>query len=230
MGGSETLATAAYQRLRLDVIAGVFPFGAKLKIRSLCERYGVSAAPMREALNRAAKDNLFVQSDQRGFTVAPLSVQDLDDILETRCHLNEIGLRRSIELGDSAWEERVLLAEYRLSRIPYDPVSTSPEWEQLHREFHASLLSACGIPRIIKYCDELFDSADRYRFMARVAQRQYEVRGDEHNWIMQATLERRADDAVRLLNTHFRETAARCRDQLLLKMSPTSPAADSRPS
>ena len=155
-------------------------------------------------------------------------MEDLDDILEARCHLNEIGLRRSIELGDSAWEEHVLLAEYRLSRITYNPVSISAEWEQAHREFHASLLSACSIPRIIKYCDELFDSADRYRFMARAAQPQYEVRGDEHKWIMQATLERRADDAVRLLNVHFRETAARCRDQLLLKTASISPATDTK--
>ncbi len=34
--GAETLASSAYERLRFDIISGVFPPEAKLLIRQLC--------------------------------------------------------------------------------------------------------------------------------------------------------------------------------------------------
>ncbi|MET4492074.1 GntR family transcriptional regulator [Bradyrhizobium sp. LA7.1] len=212
----ETLATAAYQKLRMDVIGGMFPFGQKLKINALCERYGVSAAPVREALTRAAKDGLIMHSDQRGFSVAPLSIEDLDDLLQTRIVLNEFALRRSFELGGTEWEEQVLLSWHRLSRVPFTPASVDPEWERAHRVFHATLLSACSAPRIIAYCDQLFDSADRYRFMARAAHAGG-ARTADHKMIADAVLARRPDEAVALLTRHFSETAELCRQQLLLQ-------------
>ncbi|MGY4502114.1 GntR family carbon starvation induced transcriptional regulator [Bradyrhizobium sp. GM24.11] len=220
---SETLATAAYQKLRAEVIGGIFPFGRKLKIGALCERYGVSAAPMREALNRAAKDGLVQQSDQRGFSVAPLSVEDLDDLLQTRLVLNEYALRKSFEFGGHEWEEQVMLAWMRLDRIPYNPVSTEAAWERAHRLFHASLLSACGAPRVIAYCDQLFDSNDRYRFMARTSRTRAPRRND-HKLITDAVIARRPDDAVALLSEHFTETANRCREQLMLEGRAQPPA------
>jgi len=213
---SETLATATYLRLRLDVIAGMFPFGAKLKIRELCERYGVSSAPMREALNRAAKDGLVDQSEQRGFSVAPLSIDDLDDLLQTRLLLNEIALRRSFEFGGAEWEEQVLVSWHRLSRIPYAPLSIDPAWERAHRVFHRTLISACRAPRIVDFCEHLFDSADRYRFVARTNM-SLESRPDDHKLITDAVIARQPDEAIAVLKGHFQETADRCRAQLALQ-------------
>mgnify|MGYP000064082337 CR=1 FL=1 len=210
---AETLATATYLKLRADVIAGKFPFGGKLKIRDLCGRYGVSSAPMREALNRAAKDGLVDQSEQRGFSVAPLSIEDLDDLLQTRLLLNELALRRSFELGGPEWEEQVLVSWHRLSRIPYTPVSVDPAWERAHRVFHRTLISGCRVPRIVQFCDQLFDSSDRYRFVARSA-RQSPPRIDDHKLMTDAVIERDPDRAVALLKEHFEETANRCRAQL----------------
>ncbi|MET4204455.1 MULTISPECIES: FCD domain-containing protein [unclassified Bradyrhizobium] len=224
---TETLATATYLKLRTDVIAGTFPFGAKLKILELCERYEVSTAPMREALNRAAKDGIVSQSEQRGFSVAPLSVEDLDDLLQTRLLLNEIGLRRSFEFGGAAWEEQVLVSWHRLSRISYTPGAIDPAWESAHRVFHRSLISACKAPRIITYCDQLFDSADRYRFMARTAPAK-EPRFDDHKSITDAVIARQPDEAVAHLKRHFQETADRCRARLL-PQDETQSAASERP-
>jgi GntR family transcriptional regulator, carbon starvation induced regulator len=211
---SETLTTATYLKLRMDVIAGTFAFGQKLKIRDLCDRYGVSSAPMREALNRAAKDGLVEQSEQRGFSVAPLSIADLNDLLQTRILLNEIALRRSFELGGPEWEEQVLVAWHRLSRIPYTPVSIDPAWERAHRVFHRTLISACGAQRIVDFCDQLFDSADRYRFVAR-ASASSSPRRDDHKLITDAVIAHRPDEAVALLKQHFEDTADRCRAELM---------------
>lgn len=215
----ETLASAAYARLRSDIIAGGFAGGAKLRIRQLCERYGVGLSPVREALNRLTRDGLVVQNDLHGFSVATLGVDELEELTRTRCWLNERALRESITHGDSAWEEAIVLAHFRLSRVPRwngedDEATVNPDWEVAHRAFHSALIAACGSRWLMNYCEHLFDVADRYRYLSRTPAARRSRGPDEHVAIMQATLARDADRAVELLNTHFRKTAEHCRSAL----------------
>jgi GntR family transcriptional regulator, carbon starvation induced regulator len=216
--GAGTLASSAYERLRLDLISGVFEPGSKLLIRELCQRYGIGLSPMREALNRASRDDLVQHNDQRGFFASPLSEEDLEDLFKMRFWSNEKALRDSIEKGDQAWEEHVLIAFYRLSRIP-NPVQQpdkpiDPIWEQSHRAFHTALISACGSKRLIGLCEELFDAADRYRFLSRRTSPGHDRRPEDHHDIMQATLRRDADEATRLLTQHFLTTLEFSRDEI----------------
>jgi len=205
--GSETLATSAYERLRFDIISGVFEPGAKLLIRELCERYGIGLGPVREALNRMSRDGIVQQNDQRGFSVTPATEQDLEDIIRVRCWANEEALRASIANGDQAWEENLVLAFHRLSLIPLSTDGKpKAERELAHRVFHNALIGACGSKWLMDFCEQLFDAADRYRFLSR---RQYGVaakRPDDHREIMEAALRRDADEAVRLLKHHFQQT------------------------
>lgn len=209
----ETLVTIACQKLRQDLIAGMFEFGGQLKIRTLNERYRIGSAPLREALNRVAQEGLINYSNQRGFVVAPLSEADLDDLLRTRNLLNDFALRESIALGDAAWEEQLLLSHHRLRRLPFDPRAPSPEWEAAHRTFHGALLLACLSPRVQALCEQLFDSAARYRSLSRIPTAA-PGRTDQHRAIMEAALARDADEATRLLRDHFADTAAYCRLEL----------------
>ena len=210
----ETLASSTYARLRRDIIEGAFPPGSKLRMRQLCDRYAVGLSPIREALNRLSRNGLIRQTDLRGFTAAPLSGAELDELTKTRCWLNELALRRSIEDGDSAWEEQVVLTYHRLSRIPLwipgeDPANrgVNPAWEIAHRAFHASLISACGSSWLLGFCEQLFDVADRYRNLAHSPAVRRERQSDEHRPIMEATIARDAERAVQLLTQHLLRTA-----------------------
>ena len=216
----ETLASAAYARLRAEIIAGDFAGGSKLRIRQLCERYAVGLSPVREALNRLSRDGLVVQNDLHGFTVAPLGVEELEELTKTRCWLNERALRESIARGDAAWEEAIVLSQYRLARAARwsgdgDDATVNPEWEVAHRGFHSALIAACGSRWLVNYCEHLFDVADRYRYLSRTPAARRTRGPDEHIAIMQATLARDADRAVTLLNEHFQKTADHCRSVLI---------------
>ena len=208
--GAETLASSAYERLRFDIISGVFPPEAKLLIRQLCARYEIGLSPIREALNRVSRDGLVKHHEQRGFTVTAVTEADLEDITKARCWANEVALRESIANGDQGWEEAILIAFHRMSRLqgPAEqadhPVDAA--WERAHRAFHTSLISACGSSWLIGFCEQLFDAADRYRFLARLQFRGRTQRQNEHRDIMEAVLRRDADQAVQLLLDHFRAT------------------------
>ncbi len=210
----ETLASATYARLRRDIIQGEFPPGSKLRMRQLCDRYGIGFSPVREALNRLLRDGLVRQIDLRGFVAASLSGAELDELTKTRCWLNELALRQSIANGDAVWEEQVVLTHHRLSRTPLwiaaeDQAerSINPAWEIAHRAFHTSLIGACGSSWLLGFCEQLFDVADRYRNLSQSPGLRRERQGDEHRPIMEATIARDAERAVRLLNEHLRRTA-----------------------
>jgi len=206
-----TLASSMYEQLRDDILVGALGPEAKLNIRELCERFSVGLSPIREALSRLSAERLVQQTDNRGFTVMPVSVAELLDLTQARCWLNETGLRQSIQRGGAAWEEAVLLNFHRLSRTPRcsggDPAERSPAWEAAHRAFHRSLVEGCGSHWLVDLCERLFEAAERYRHLARIAGVTRGSAEDEHKEIMQAAIDRKADEAVNLLNMHFLRTA-----------------------
>lgn len=213
----ETLASIVYDRLRQDIISVAVPPGEKLHIRSLCERFDVGLSPVREALSRLSTEGLVAQSDHRGFAVAPMSEADLVDLTRARSWLNETAIRKSIENGDAAWEESVVLSFHRLFRTPrFEPgneTERSEAWERAHRNFHTSLISASGSDRLTRYCEQLFDSAERYRHVGRKAG----VKGNrdkEHRDLMEAVVARDADTAARVIKQHFERTAELVREVL----------------
>ncbi|MFT4097270.1 MAG: FCD domain-containing protein [Rhodoblastus sp.] len=212
----ETFASVAYARLRGEIISGQFAGGEKLRVRQLCERYGFGISPVREALNRLSSDGLVVQSDLHGFRVAALSLEDLQELTRTRAWLNDRALRESIEHGDAAWEEAIVIAHHRLSRtkrwLGEDAADgVNPEWEAAHRVFHTSLIAGCRSRWLIGYCEQLFDMADRYRHMSRTATSRRTRGPDEHRLIMEATVARNSDLAVSRLIEHFEKTAQHCK-------------------
>ena len=91
-----TLASETYARLRREIIETTLPPGARLRLRELCETYGVGLSPMREALSKLAAEGLVLQADQRGFTVAPMELGALEELTHARCWVNEVGVRQSI--------------------------------------------------------------------------------------------------------------------------------------
>jgi DNA-binding GntR family transcriptional regulator len=216
INGIATRATSLYDQLRADLLGGVLEPGAKLAIEALAERYDTSATPLREALNRLVSDGLVERREQRGFVVAGISTEDLAEITKTRCWLEEIALRESIAARSTEWEEALVLAHHRLAKAPRslanDHFEDNPEWEPLHRAFHRALIGGCGSRWLLSFCDQLADQHHRYRRLS--APRAFAKRGvrSEHQQLMEAALDGRADEAVALLRSHFERTAKIIRD------------------
>jgi GntR family transcriptional regulator, carbon starvation induced regulator len=206
-----TLASAVYEQLRDEIITGVQPPACKLRIRGLCDHFDVGLSPVREALSRLSSEGLINQTDRRGFSVAAISLQELFDLTQARCWINEVGLRQSIAQGDGDWEEGVVLSFYRLQRtartLSDSATERNPAWEKAHRAFHLSLVSGCNSHWIVSICARLFDASERYRHWARRAGVVRSTAESEHREIMEAAIRRDAPEAIALLNAHFRRTA-----------------------
>ena len=218
---SRTMASTLAAGIRSDIISGTLPPGSKLPIKELCERYGAGAIPMREALSRLATSGFVIAEDQRGFRVSEVSAQELTDITETRVHVECEALRQSVLNGGLDWEEKLIGAHYRLSRLPMLASGTpglDPDWESAHVAFHAALLSGCTSKWLKSLSDLLRDQTARYRNLSVMAQpkvskgskarRQAPSRdvAAEHQQMVEAALSRDAERACALLAEHFRAT------------------------
>lgn len=209
--GSPTMASALTEAIRTDIIRGWLKPGQRLKIQELAERYEAGTIPVREALSRLATSGFVEAKDQRGFFVCTVSAEELSDLHRVRLLVEPVALRDSIENGDGAWEERVLSAHHRMSRliiyIAQPGGELNPEWEAAHDDFHRQLLSACTSPWLLRFADTLRAQTARYRHIT-VASSRTPKRDvpSEHKAILDAALERRTDVAVALITEHLNLT------------------------
>jgi DNA-binding GntR family transcriptional regulator len=208
---TQSLTIQAHTRMRSQIISGELPPNRKLKVEVLRDLLGVGATPIREALSLLTAEGLVERLDKRGFRVAAVSLAEYDDLHRTRCWMEEHALRESIALGDTAWEEAIVLVQHRLKRLPRtitDDLGTrsNPDWEHMHKQFHMTILSASTSETILRFCSQLHDRLNRYRSVAAVASHSPRDWKSEHEGIAQAVLDRDAGEAVDRLIRHYSRT------------------------
>jgi DNA-binding GntR family transcriptional regulator len=221
-GKSRTIDT--YQRLRLEILNNVHMPRARLRIDLLAESFGVSPGAVREALSRLTAEGLVAAEPQKGFIVAPVSIADLVDLTAVRIEVETRCLKRAIEVGDVAWESRIVASWHQLSHTPVQAAGGSEindDWTRLHSEFHESLLAACDSQWWMRFRNQLYVQTERYR---RLVLPYAKVKRDvdpEHKAIVEAVLARDKETACRLMAQHLQLTA----DLLLASDAPFDDAS-----
>jgi GntR family transcriptional regulator, carbon starvation induced regulator len=204
-----TLSDTAYERLRTDILGGVYSANSKLAIHHLRERYAIGASPLREALNRLVIDGFVALTGQRGFRVAPISVADLRDVTRLRIIFETEALRDSMAVGDDEWEAGIVGAFHQLSKVERYTAENFPVWEARNAIFHDALVAACPSPRLLQFRKNLFDQHKRYRSLSTVSLAATRNVLREHREIMDRTLARDADAACAAIAKHIQATALR---------------------
>jgi DNA-binding GntR family transcriptional regulator len=217
-----TLASTVLDRLRADILQGKLAPGEKLRLEHLTESYRAGRTPLREACCRLASEGLVTIEDQRGFRVTPISRADLLDLTRTRQQIESLALRAAITNGDVAWEGEITAALHRLlrrstsgrggpnasRRAPSSPAHSplDDDWEAEHGRLHATLVSACGSPWLLRFHGLLFDQSERYRRLASAyGQPERDIDG-EHEALVRAALARDVERACALSVEHIART------------------------
>ncbi len=204
----KTLVESAYRALRRDIIEGRLAPGEKLRVEHLKDHYGVGAGTLREALSLLISDALVISQGQRGFRVAPVSLEDFGDITRTRVMLECEALRQSIAMGDDAWEGNLLAAFHRLTKAEEKLIGTDDreEWEERNRIFHEVLISACPSRWLKHFLSILYQQAERYRRLSLYLQPIPRDIHQEHEALLRAAMTRNAEAATAILAEHIQLT------------------------
>ncbi|WP_180897905.1 GntR family transcriptional regulator [Martelella soudanensis] len=205
-----TLSDRAHLAIRKDIVSGNLAPGTRLRIARLSKDYDIGASPLREALSKLSSEFLVNFEAQRGFSVAPVSAQDLRDISQIRCDLESEAVARAIARGDEAWESRIVAAFYKLGKADQrrraKPEDGSDEWEDRNREFHEALVSACDSAWLKRLRSLLYYQHERYRRISLTHPDPDRDIQAEHQAIMDAALGRQTREAIRLSKEHIDKT------------------------
>ncbi len=203
----QSLGELALRRLRTDIVSAELKPGIKLPFHQLTKQYGVGVSPLRDALSQLAGGGLVISESQKGFRVAPISRDDLKDVMDVRLRIERLALDLAIDRGDAAWDARVKGAYDEFCRVKQRVGEERPiteEWETRHRAFHLTLLSACGSPTLLRFCEQIHDRIHRYRRLALPTKSFMGGIGDDHGEIMGAVRVRDKRRSLNLLDQHIR--------------------------
>lgn len=148
-----------YVALREQIVHGLPPL-SPLGLEEIAASLQVSTMPVRGALRRLEAENLVVTRPRRGSFVAPVRVQDIEEIQTMRCRVEGLAARIGTPHVDAAG-----LASMRkhLTAIKRAVAKKDIDAYVVHlRAFEGVCFDAAGWPRLLKLVDELWRSAERY--------------------------------------------------------------------
>ncbi|MGK5641075.1 GntR family transcriptional regulator [Streptomyces sp. URMC 126] len=139
--------------LRKALVSGDLIPGEVYSGPVLAERFGVSATPVREAMQQLAAEGAVEAVPNRGFRVTSRSARDLAELAEVRGMLEvPVLLRLARTLPASRWRELLPLAETAASVAR---AGDRAAYAEADRAFHRALLGLDGNRQLVTVADEL---------------------------------------------------------------------------
>ena len=229
-GKDQTISGETFETLRARILAGDIAPGSKVKAQEVSQSMGVSLGAVREALSQLIAEGLVCVEAHRGYTVTPMSIDDLLDLTRVRTEVEVLCLTWSMQLGQLEWESEVIAASHRLAKTfrGADRSVVSPAWIAAHDTYHTALASACASPRLLLIRKQLYELSERYRKMESAIARDRDPQ-DEHKRIAEAAIDRNIPVATQLLSSHIERTTENIVKAMRKKISDTARTSIGRP-
>jgi DNA-binding GntR family transcriptional regulator len=166
------LSITLYQRLKGKIVSGQLKPGQIVSERRLVERFGGSRTPMRYALARLQEQGLIIGEGRRGYSVTPLGLQDVAEVLLLRRVLEGT----AAELAARRITEDELIVLERQARVAVAPgdLGGHARFVRINRDFHLGIAKASGNCRLVRTITGLLD--DMRRMIAVTVSRSYDLK------------------------------------------------------
>ncbi len=205
-----------YSRLRDLIVQGLLAPGSRIVETEIASRLGVSRTPVREALQRLQQEGYVTGSpgaQQSRLTVAPLTRDDVYELLNIVGALEGMGARNAALLAQA--DRRGLVRDLKSLNSDFHragktvPVNHGSFYEADER-LHRHIVEAAGGPRLLALHDAVKPQAERYIRMY-ISMLTGDIRASvyEHDTIIAAIDEGRADDAELAVQVNWRHAADR---------------------
>jgi DNA-binding GntR family transcriptional regulator len=131
-----TLVELAADRLRDAILRGALKPGEKIIEEQLCADFGISRAPLREALRLLAQQGLVEHLPRRGSRVTEWSPTDILQLFALRHVLERHAVETALPLADPVTALRPVRDALDGMRIATDDLAR----DDAHRRFHAAVV------------------------------------------------------------------------------------------
>lgn len=205
-----------YARLRDLIVQGALAPGSRIVETEIAARLGVSRTPVREALQRLQQEGFVMGApgaQQSRLTVAPLTRDDVHELLDVVGALEGLGARRAAKLDVA--DRRLLVKELRALNQEFaragraTPVDHGRLYEADER-LHRRIVQAGVGPRLLALHEAVKPQAERYiRMYISLLTGDTRSSVEEHDRIIEAIEEGRASDAQEAVDVNWRHAAER---------------------
>jgi DNA-binding GntR family transcriptional regulator len=139
-----SLVDLATERLRAEILSGELEPGDRIVEDQIRRRYGISRAPLREALRLLAQQGLVEHLPRRGMRVSTWSPTDIRQLFDIRHVLERHAVLSALPLsrdeGDPLVPVRARLADMRTAEDRGDRLGK----DDAHRAFHSAVVGLAG--------------------------------------------------------------------------------------
>lgn len=199
--GSRTSADQVYDRLHAAIASMELRPGTPMSETSLTEEFGVSRTPVREALQRLAKEKLVEIVPKSGTFVGRIPVSAVIEAIVARRALEAVNVAYAVERATASQiiEFRALLQRQR-------EVAETGDLSLFHQadeEFHAAFASVAGFEGIWEIIRSVKVQVDRYRHLTLPQEGRTEMVIREHTAVIDALEARDTERAVKAMEDHL---------------------------
>lgn len=190
------------QGLRELILSGELEPRSRVNETALCERFGISRTPLREAIKLLAAEGLLELLPNRGARVAALSNVEIDEILQVIGPLEGIG-------GALACER---ITETELSAIESAHADMLAAWTDKdyeryfarNKEIHDAIMAAARNNALLAVYRSLSGRVQRARFSAHKTDEQWARAIDDHNLMIILLRRKDATALAQLMRDHIK--------------------------
>lgn len=153
------LTDRAYERIRHAIISCAIAPGSEISEAQLAGQLKLGKAGVRVALTRLAHEGLVRAIPRRGYRVAPVTLQDIQDVFELRLMLEPVAARMAAGKVDT----RELKAYDEICRAGYErgDAKSTGRFLEANKAFHVTIARATGNARLASAIEDLLDQMTR---------------------------------------------------------------------
>ena len=194
------------QHLREHIIAGILRPGQRLNEVELSSALGTSRSPLREAFRVLVNEHLVDVRPRKGSFVTDVSIQDCQEIFETRemleCFsISQLKLKKIRKLPEVS---RALDATSKLTMPKTDDPGKKFAYLKKIADFHIKLVEAAGNSKLTAFHRSIFPSLARYQSFYVFIEGLMEKSQYTHEEVLALIGKGRYAEATKVLQNHIR--------------------------
>ncbi len=188
-------------RLRNLIISGELAPGAKIREHVLCDRFGVSRTPLREALKVLASEGVIVLRPNRGAAVADYDREELAEAFQVIGALERLAgelAARNITGAEIAAIERL-----HLKLVGHHDAKRLGPYFEINREIHLAIVRAARNEVLEEHYRQLSVRLMSARYVAKMSPERWRQAVSDHERILAALKARDGAALADTLATHL---------------------------
>ena len=199
-------------RLRALIVEGELAPAVKVPERELCQRYGVSRTPMREALKVLAAEGLLILTPNRGATVAPITLEEMEEVFPVIGALE--GLAGELACKSVTDAELKAISAFHGRMLDAYATRDLKRYLAANHAIHDAILAAARNATLTQTHRSLAGRVKRARCLANLTAKRWQQAVEEHERMLDLLSAHQGSKLGRLMRDHLDHKLETVRDAL----------------